>query len=38
MRLAIHDRAVTLEVSLHDDMAKLISESEAGRCSLNTDY
>ena len=35
MWLAIHDGAITLAVSLHEDMTKLISV-RAGRCSWNT--
>ena len=37
MWLAIHDGAITLGVSLYEDMTKLISVSQAGRCSWNTD-
>ena len=38
MWLAIHDGAITLGVSLHKDMTKLmLYQSEAGRCSWNTD-
>ena len=38
MWLAIHDGAITLGVSLHEDMTKLtLYQSEAGRCSWNTD-
>ena len=34
MWLTIHDGAITLGVSLHEDMAKLmLYQSEAGRCS-----
>ena len=34
MWLAIHDGAITLGVSLHEDMTKLmLCQSEAGRCS-----
>ena len=38
MWLAIHDGAITVGVSLHEDMTKLmLYQSEAGRCSWNTD-
>ena len=38
MWLAIHDGTITLGVSLHEDMTKLmLYQSEAGRCSWNTD-
>ena len=36
MWLAIHDGAITLGVSLHEDMTSLY-QSEAERCSWNTD-
>ena len=39
MWLAIHDGAVALGVSLHQDMTKfnMLYQPEAGRCSSNTD-
>ena len=38
MCLAIHDGAITLGASLHEDMTKLmLYQSEAGRYSWNTD-
>ena len=38
MWLANHDGAITLGVSLHEDMTKfMLYQSEAGRCSWNTD-
>ena len=38
MWLAIHDGAITLGVSLDEDMTKLmLYQSEAGRCNWNTD-
>ena len=36
MWLAIHDGAITLGVSLHEEMTKL-SQSESGHCSWNTE-